>query len=260
MVISSIIFLPGPQPGTTSELDFEKKYNEYDTTSLLSVPPPTQTKIFDINTGVATRGSGAIKSIESFSTGSTRFTVLAQPEGDVINLAIPPDVNVTSATMSVTGMTRELINIYKVGQFPVFISGADFNKDGDLDLLTTDLYGEKIYLIFGGEERSFHSVTSYPTGDLPIWGTINDFNNDNYPDVAVVNEGANSITVYQNSKSEPGSLENRKDYKIGDIPRSITSADFNGDGWIDIASVSSNDDKVWINLNQQKESITFESY
>ena len=103
----------------------------------------------------------------------------------------------------------------------------------------------------------FSSFKEYSTGDIPTSTAINDYNNDGYVDIAIANEGGNSITLYQNSATSVGNFDNRKDYKIGDWPRDITGGDFNGDGWLDLATVTSNDDKIWINLNEKKNTISY---
>ncbi len=200
-------------------------------------------------------------SLTKFATGSTHHRILGNPDGDVINLAIPPDMQIVSAGMQISGQKPDLINKQIVGERPIYVSGADFDSDGNLDIITTDLHDHRFYVLFGDGNLKFRSTIHYPTGDLPIMGTINDLNNDGNLDFATANEGSNTFTVYQNSGAGDvdgnGTFINRKDYQIGDMPRSITSADYNGDGWVDLASISSNDDQLWVNFNRKNESIAF---
>lgn len=198
-----------------------------------------------------------IESLTKFSTGSSKLTLLASPEGDNIYIALPPDSEVLNATVSVRGLFPDELHKYIVGKRPNFISGADFDLDGNLDIITTDLDNQSINILYNDGELNFGSMKAFQTGDIPLWGTVSDFNNDGYFEIATANEGANTITVYQNSANGDGNLINRKNYQIGDKPRSITSADFNGDGWVDIASISGNDHKLWINFNQKEKTIAF---
>jgi hypothetical protein len=198
------------------------------------------------------------KTLDTFSTGTNKFTVVTDKTGRTVNLALPPDAVVTSADLSMEGKIKRSINQYQLGGRPAHVNGADFNNDGNQDILAADLDTHSLYLLLGTGDLRFGSLKRYQTGDLPLWTTINDFNNDGYLDTAISNEGANTITVYQNSGDSKATLTNRKDYKIGDIPRSITSGDFDGDGWLDLASVSSNDDKLWINFNQKSSQISFD--
>jgi hypothetical protein len=99
----------------------------------------------------------------------------------------------------------------------------------------------------------FGEAKKFPTGDLPLDAVMTDFNNDGFVDLASANEGSNTITVYRNTGDNDIEFIDMKHYKIGDIPRSITSGDFNNDGWPDLASVTSNDDKLWINYNNNSD-------
>ena len=197
------------------------------------------------------------KSLTTFTTGGTKVTFQSAPDGQFAYIAIPPDANVTNAKMKVLGKMPDTINKYEFGGRHSYISGADFDTDGDIDLITTDKDNHTFYILLNDGNGYFNPVQNYPTGDLPLWGTINDLNNDGYDDIAFVNQGGDSITVYQNSATGDGTFINRIDYKIGDWPRSITSGDFNSDGWIDIASITSNDDKLWLNLNKGNNVLKF---
>jgi hypothetical protein len=212
----------------------------------------------DNNHLALTRSNRITKSVNTFSTGSTKFTVLSEPIEKTIYLAIPPGVNITQAKMSITGKTRETINKYFVGSRPSFISGADFDKDDNIDLIITDLDKSEFYILFGTGDMHFQSQSIYPTGDLPLKGTIDDFNNDGHPDFATANEGANTITVYRYQEKIDDPFAKIKDYKIGDMPRAITSGDFNNDSWIDIATITSNDNKLWLNLNKKASDGSFQ--
>ena len=197
------------------------------------------------------------KTATEFATGSNRVTIKGIPTGKTTYLAIPPTANVTSATMQVLGRMPDTINKYAFGGRHSYISGADFNMDGNMDILTTDKDNNSVYILLNDGNSNIYSIKDYPTGDLPLQGTINDFNNNGYPDFAVVNQGGNSFTVLQNSANGDAKFKNRKDYKIGDWARDITSADLNNDGWTDIASITSNDYKLWINLNLGNETLSF---
>ena len=195
--------------------------------------------------------------LNKFITGSTKTMVRADDGGKIVQLAIPLDANISKATLSLEGKIKRPVNQYKLGGRPIHLQSNDFNNDGNQDIVATDLDTHKLYFLYGTGDLNFKSILEYETGDLPLWAVVEDFNNDGSLDIATANEGANTITVYQNQGNLDGTFTNRKDYKIGDIPRSITCGDFNNDGWVDLAAVSSNDDKLWINFNQKNDTITF---
>ncbi len=197
--------------------------------------------------------------LTTFATNGSRFTLLGTPAGKNAYISIPFNANVSNATMKLRGKMPDPINRYGFGGRHSFISGADFNNDGSIDLMTTDKDAHSFYVLLNNGQSNFNTVTEYPAGDLPLRGTINDFNNDGFMDIAVVNQGGNSLTVYRNSADDDAIFKNRKDYKIGDWPRDLTSSDLNNDGWIDIASVSSTDHKLWLNLNTGNSTVLFSS-
>jgi cytoskeletal protein RodZ len=198
-----------------------------------------------------------IKTLTRFSSGSTKSTIRGNPAGDTVYLPIPSEANVTSASMRIRGRMPETLNKYDLGGRLNFITGADFNNDNNIDLISTDKENHTLRILINEGNSYFPTNHQYPTGDLPIRGITADLNDDGYTDVAIANEGANSFTVYQNTGTDDGKLENRKDYLIGDWPRDISSGDFNGDGWPDLATITSNDDKLWVNLNQKNSSTSF---
>ena len=192
-----------------------------------------------------------------FTTNTLNSKVLGTPDGKTIYVCVPPEAEVTTATMQLRGTLQERINKYNVGERPRAMGGADLDQDGNIDLFATELNTHKFVILLGDGSLAFRYSEDYSTGDVPVAVTSNDFNNDNYPDIATANEGSNSITVYQNSAVGDGSFINRKDYKIGDMPRGITGADFNSDGWLDLAAVSSNDDMLWLSFNQKNGTTAF---
>lgn len=204
-------------------------------------------------------GDALKKSLTEFSTGSTEITVLGSPDGKSVYIPLPPDANVTHASMAVQGRTPEVLNKLNIGGRLSSISGGDFNSDGKLDIVVTEKDNHTMRILLNKGNNQLLYKHEYLTGDLPTSTIIDDFNNDSHVDIAVANQGANTFTVYQNNGTGDGGFKNKKDYKIGDIPREVTSANFNGDGWPDLATVTSNDNKVWVNLNQKQNAMSFAS-
>ena len=123
---------------------------------------------------------------------------------------------------------------------------ADLNRDGYLDIVVCNLFDEP--------NRAYHGVNTYiywgsPQGyspirrmDLPSLGsehaTIADFNRDGFLDIFISNyqnEFSRNLDSHIYWGSRNGySASNRTALHVGSASGS-TSADFNGDGWIDLA-------------------------
>ena len=68
------------------------------------------------------------------------------------------------------------------------VGAADFNKDGNLDIVTVDQDANVIGLLLGDGKGGFRKAAGspFPAGDTPWSFTLGDVNGDGIPDVAVV--------------------------------------------------------------------------
>lgn len=132
---------------------------------------------------------------------------------------------------------------YGAGTSPTFISTADLNGDGNLDLVALDRDNTNAYILLGKGDGLFNGSTQ-PTyvGQSPNALVMVDINHDGILDLIVANgyyntlgagTGSNNIAVLFGYGD--GNFHLAVNYSAGQDPRSITSGDFNGDGNIDIA-------------------------
>jgi hypothetical protein len=110
------------------------------------------------------------------------------------------------------------------------IVAADLNGDGKLDLIAT---GQKVAVLINTGNRSFAPAVYYQAGSWPAGVTVNDFNGDGKPDMAVANNSSNDLYIFLNNGD--GTFGSPTVYGAGSYPGKPVSADFNGDGKIDIA-------------------------
>jgi len=78
--------------------------------------------------------------------------------------------------------------------------------------------------------------------------TVGDFNRDGRPDLAVANNGSDTVSVLFCGASG-FSLTAVKNYGVGDMPRSVAVGDFDRDGRLDLVVANYNSDNVSILLN-----------
>jgi hypothetical protein len=98
-------------------------------------------------------------------------------------------------------------NQYTAGDNPNEVVLADFDRDGRLDLVTSNyaaVYGDGITLLRGNGDGSVQAPLSSPAGDSASNATVADFNGDGFPDVVVTNHPLDTVTVLLNDGDWPG--------------------------------------------------------
>ena len=117
------------------------------------------------------------------------------------------------------------------------ITVADFNQDGYPDIAVSDnLNLDAIVFISTGSE-SFNSPQVYPVGISATAIASGDINGDAYPDLAVVSNLDSTVYTLINSGAGAGGTFNAggASYGVASQPTAIAMADFNQDGYADIA-------------------------
>ncbi|MCU1219881.1 MAG: hypothetical protein JWN42_1078 [Candidatus Angelobacter sp.] len=84
------------------------------------------------------------------------------------------------------------------------------------------------------------STQSYPVGSGPAQLIVADFNGDHVPDLATVNNSANTISILINNGN--GTFRPRVDFATGPSPVGLAAVDWNKDGKMDLAVVNSGAD------------------
>jgi hypothetical protein len=128
---------------------------------------------------------------------------------------------------------------YETGATPSALAAGDVNADGLPDLVVANRDSNNITILLGtnnGGVRSFRNAASYDVGLSPRAVTINDFNGDGKPDLAVVNHLSDTVTILTNNGA--GAFSVRGNYDAGNKPFSITMGDFNSDNKLDLVIVN----------------------
>jgi len=99
-----------------------------------------------------------------------------------------------------------------------------------------------------GQSPIFPSVTNIPVGSFPSSVAMADFNGDRHLDLAVVNNGANTVTVLLGNGLGGFSAAVGSPFAVGSGPTSAAVGDFNRDGKLDLAITNSNDQTVTVLL------------
>lgn len=128
----------------------------------------------------------------------------------------------------------ELTNVLKTGKEPSFLVTADFDLDGNLDLVAVNSAGNSFSILLGKGDGEFEDQRVTTVGADPICLAVEDFNRDQLPDLAVVNYADQTIMTFLNMGSGKFRFTGQV-VKPGKIPINLTSADFDGDGNNDLA-------------------------
>jgi len=128
---------------------------------------------------------------------------------------------------------------------PEFITSADFDGDGDLDLVTANDYGCSVSVLAGNGDGTFGTPTNYTTSCYLRAVTVAEVNSDGYLDLVAVSDGKNSISVLPgNGDGTFG--EAMIFYVTGDAPETVLSRDFDGDGHTDLAVANTGESSISI--------------
>lgn len=135
---------------------------------------------------------------------------------------------------------------YPVGFDPEYVTAGDLDGDGITDLVTTNSFSNDLSLLFGrgdgtfrpevrmrkGEQRGLSVVdVDDANGGAGVW--LADFDRDGQLDIAATSAVFSGVTILAGTGS--GRFAPAGDYAVAGFPEPVTAADFDGDGFEDLA-------------------------
>lgn len=124
---------------------------------------------------------------------------------------------------------------YAVGDGAHSIISADFDGDGDFDLITDG--PDSIYILINYGNGAFEPAVNYVSGGAVHSVTAADFDGDNDLDLTITH-GSNAADISVILNCGDGTFQDPINYYLGALAGRIVSADFNGDNSNDLAMMT----------------------
>jgi hypothetical protein len=138
--------------------------------------------------------------------------------------------------------------LYDAGVSPSGIEAGDFDHDGALDLVVTNLLTNKLSLLLGVGNGTFVVPPVFfpdPTQNYgPIAVASNDFDGDTVPDLAVADNASGTLSIFLNDGS--GVFSAPTNFAVGSQPHAVEAADIDGDNRPDLIVPNFKDDSVTV--------------
>ncbi len=138
------------------------------------------------------------------------------------------------------GFTASTNSPFAVGKQPESVVAGDFNGDGSQDLAVANINDNTVTVLLGNGQGGFAAAQGSPfaVGHQPASIGVGDFNGDGIQDLAVGNFKDSTVTVLLGNGAGGFTAASGGPLAVGTNPGAVAVADFNGDGFLDLATAN----------------------
>ncbi len=205
-------------------------------------------RVTSCGNGVRNEGELCFSTEESFRVGIQPTAMISgDVDGDGRDDLIFADFSLASVLVVLRESPFVALPEIILDAEPTALGLGDIDNDLDLDLVAVLSGVDSVQLLMNDGDGNFTPSTTLAVGDSPQSVVLEDFNGDNFIDIATANFLSDTVTVLQNQGS---GVFQASSFITSSSPLGLTALDLNQDNALDLVTVHPGSNTILSLLNQ----------